>query len=419
MLRVNAVPLPESAPATRAELRESTVAGPLSRDEANNCGGGLPGDPYGDRAQARRRRRLAGFRALDLLATFSTLDRVKKCRRVPSGSQAVEVRLRREEGRAHFSGVQTCGSVWACPCCSERILAGRAEELLRAIKTHAAAGGDVLLLTLTMRHEAGQGLAGLWDALGEAWRAAYGSKGARIALTGCQWVRRVEVTHGGNGWHVHVHALLFTEPDRCEREIGAVMFDGWRRRLVSLGLGAPLDGPGMTIKRLDLIRASAEVAEYLAKGHYEAADRERLAALELASTGKAARSGNRTPMQILADFVGRGLAEDAELWREWEQGSKGRRALTWSRGARRALLQDEPEASDDELAAESDGGGQVVALIDAGAWPALSRNPVLMNRVLNVTETAHDAEEAFLRVDALLAAFGLAGATTRPPPVSE
>ena len=356
-----------------------------------------------------------------MLSVFSSLDRVKKCRRVRTGQGPVEVRHRPEDGRAHFAGLQTCGSVWACPCCSERILAGRADELLTAIATHEATGGEVLMLTLTMRHRAGQALGDLWDALGEAWRSASSSsRSVRELLRSIDWVRRVEVTHGAHGWHVHVHALLFVAADTEPQPVGDAMFAAWGKRLVGLGLDAPLAGPGMTIKRLDLSNASGEVAEYLAKGHYEevSPDMRRAAALELASTGKLARGENRTPMQILAEFVAHGLATDGQLWREWEAGSKGRRSLTWSRGARDRLVGDE-ERSDEELAQETDGGGDVVALIDPAAWPAIMGRPALANTLLSVVETADDPRDAFARVDGLLVAHGLPGAAYRPPPLTE
>jgi hypothetical protein len=399
----------ESAPVARAE-RESTAAGGRSSGRGEQ----LRQDPYGEAANGRRRRRLASFRALNLLGTFSSLERVRKCRRVRTGSGAVEIRHRPADARAHFAGLQTCGSVWSCPCCSERILAGRADELLRAIATHTATGGDVLLLTLTMRHHTEQALADLWDALGEAWRSASSSaRSVRELLAAIDWVRRVEATHGANGWHVHVHALLFVEGGTDPQPIGDAMFAAWGKRLVGLGLDAPLPGPGMQIKRLDLTNASAAVADYLAKGHYEEAKPSRLAALELASSGKLARGSNRTPMQVLADFVANGEATDAELWREWETGSKGRRSLTWSRGARDRLVGD-VEQSDEELAQESDGGGSVVAELDPASWPTIARRPHLMNALLSAVETSDDPDDAYRRLERALAAEGLPDALRRP-----
>jgi hypothetical protein len=367
---------------------------------------------------------LGAFRALDTLSTFSSLERVRKCRRVPAyGQTVVEIVHRVEDRRAHFAGLQTCGSVWSCPLCSEKILAGRADELLTAINSWTARGGDVIMGSLTMRHHRHQSLADLWDALGEAWRAAYGSKIARKLLKSCHWVRRVESTHGRHGWHVHVHFLLFVPAGTDPTELGNCMFAAWSRRLVSLGMQAPSrDEGGLHIKRLDLSNAAAEVAEYLAKGHYEEVNNApvaidqpgRNAALELASISKQARGANRTPFQILADFVANGEVADADLWREWENGSKGRRAITWSRGARDALVVDN-EQTDEQLAAETDGGGVVIAELHSRAWASLVRRPVLLNTLLTLVEMSRDSDDAYCLVDAALACEGFPGAARRPP----
>lgn len=387
-----------------------TPVGVGSWEEANNCVEG----PFGDAANARRRRRLAGFRALDVLSVFSAVERVRKCRRLRTGTDVAIVH-RATENRAHFAGLQTCGSVWACPCCSERILAGRAAELVRAIQTHAAADGDVLMLTLTMRHNRRQALADLWDGLTSAWTAA--RSGARKHLQGVMWVKRTEGTHGAAGWHMHLHVLLFVPAGTPPQAIGEAMFAAWAKRLVSLGFDAPQAGPGMQIKRLDLANATEEVAAYLAKGHYDeqlADDPARRAALELASNGKRARGENRTPMQILAAFVANGEASDLQLWHTWEKASKGRQAMTWSAGAHDHLVGDE-EQTDDELAQETDGGGTVVALIDGRAWSAIAARPHLMNDLLTLVEVFPD-HLAWNAVDDRLAAAGLAGALIRPPP---
>ncbi len=277
--------------------------------------------------------------------------------------------------------------------------------------------------SLTMRHRSDQSLADLWDALGEAWRAAYGSKIARKLLKSCHWVRRVESTHGRHGWHVHVHFLLFVPAGTDPVALGYCMFDAWSRRLVSLGMHAPLrDEGGLHIKRLNLDNAAAEVAEYLAKGHYEEvtpthqeATPTRNAALELAATTKQARGSNRTPFQILADFVANGEATDAELWREWENGSKGRRAITWSRGARDALVVD-IEQSDEELAGDTDGAGVVVAELQLSDWTRLVRRPDLLNTLLTLAEISQDAEDAYRLIEAALTREGFLDAVRRPPP---
>jgi hypothetical protein len=327
----------------------------------------------------------------------------------------VELRLRCEEGRAHFAGLQTCGSVWSCPLCSSKILAGRAAEIGDAVERWYLDGGRVAMVTLTMRHRRGQRLAGLWDGLGEAWTAASrGNRSVRRALSDVAgWCRRVEVTSGDNGWHVHVHALLFvggrTEQSDVDA-LGATMFEAWSTRLMGQGFDAPIASKGgLSAKLLDLTTAREDVAKYLAKGTFEALKPSRRAALEIAGATKRARRCNRTPMQLLEDVVAYGLVDDAALWWEFEQASQGRRSVTWSQGFRGRLGLD-VELSDEQLAAETDRGGEVVALFSRDAWRAIARCPGAAAHVLGAAGDAGDASIALVIVEKWLAFRGL------PPP---
>jgi hypothetical protein len=333
--------------------------------------------------------------ALRGLWRFSTLPRVRKCRRV---TQTGVVSIERRGDRASYSGLQTCGSVHACPACSERILAERAEELIAAVQAHHAAGGRVAMVTLTMRHDRGQALEPLWEALSLAWRAARGgNRSARRAMerAGLQhWVRRVECTLGENGWHLHLHALLFLGGDVDQAEVDALgisMFNAWASALVRDGMEAPIrDSGGLDARLLDLSAARAEVGGYLAKGTY--GESVRTAALELASSGaKRARRGNRTTMQLLSDVVRFGLVGDHAAWAEWEQASQGRRAMTWSVGARAALLAGAEERTDEEIAADTDREGVPVASFDADTWRQITTRPGLPARLLDLAESVPPA----------------------------
>jgi hypothetical protein len=354
------------------------------------------------------------------LHRVSSIERVRKCRQVPYSSTVGLVA--RPDGRAHLSGLQTCGSIWDCPVCALKIEATRADELGQAFRAWDARGGTIALLTLTMRHERGQELGELWDGLSDAWRAASGAAKGRVqnsmAAAGVAgWVRKVEVTHGVNGWHVHVHAALFIEPGAPDdlTPLGDVVFTAWARRLEARGLGAPIAGSGgLDLKRLDLGQAIEHAAGYLAKTSFEAVEavssedvQVRRAARELTgSATKRAGRGNRTPFGVLADLQAFGLADDVAIWREWEQGSRGRRAMSWSQGMRDLVL-DDAEKSDEEIAAETDAAGVTVALLDLPGWRELyDAGPAAIAAVLSTVEACPIYEA----VAAAMGALGL-----RPP----
>jgi hypothetical protein len=273
---------------------------------------------------------------------------------MPDGAARVRATGSGAERRAGFAGLATCGSVWACPVCSERILAGRQTELADALRTWADQGGSVAFVTLTMRHRKGQSLRQLWDALSTAWNGATKGrawKRARETYGVEGFVRVVEVTHGANGWHVHVHAAILTRGGLTAEEadgLGCELFQPWRTALMRAGLDAPLArSGGLDAKVWD---GRDAFLDYFTKQTYSA-DASR-AAMELARGDlKAARGGNRTPFRILSDLAAWGVADDMDLWLEWEQASKGRRQLTWSRGLRERLAL-AAERSDEELAAE-------------------------------------------------------------------
>ena len=87
-------------------------------------------------------------------------------------------------------------------------------EIALAIVVHLARGGGVLFMTFTMSHERGEELADVWDILTDGW--SYMTSGEqwqaikeRFGIVG--WIKSTEVTHGRNGWHPHLHVLVFTE----------------------------------------------------------------------------------------------------------------------------------------------------------------------------------------------------------------
>jgi hypothetical protein len=368
-------------------------------------------DPAGGLPVPDRERRRHQWEALRVLWKVSRLRRVSVCRRHPTGEGVI---VGRRGVRAHYSGLQTCGSVWSCPVCSARIQAERADELLRAVERAHACGLKVALLTLTMRHRKRDKLTSLWDALSHAWQPAIATdravRRARDAVGLLGWARRVEATHGLKGWHLHVHALLFYRDGSKLAELREAIWTGWLRRLRSQGLDA-VQKHGIVLQELDLEQAREQISGYLNKATYEQTSGS--AARELAGQiGKTGRNGNRAPFDVLADFVRFGLASDLAIWREWESASKGRRALTWSKGLREQLLVD-IERTDEEIAADNDGDQVDVALLHWVTWGEIVARR-LEAELLEAVERV-SVDDGYQATVAFLSAHGL-GAPLRPPP---
>ena len=338
------------------------------------------------------------YRALRRLWKLTTLDRLRACQHhgvLPGGITAY-VTPTPNGPVAGFKGLATCGSVWSCPVCSHKIAQRRANELADGIRRWTDDGGRVALVTLTMRHRgrdaASHDLGLLWDSLSKAWQSVlmgdwsqdqerYGSpvtrvithgrrKGEKVTENRIGWCRAVEGTHGANGWHMHVHAMLFLRPDSDGQDpdldgLAKSMFQRWRTRLVGLGLDAPIANRGSLDAKWITADDTTGVDEtvlggYFTKNTYDGALR---AAME-ATRGqhKKGRAGGRTPFQLLASVVHhlddaddvlaqRRAEKDLGLWYQWETESKGRRQLTWARGWR-DLLGLNDELTDEEIAAE-------------------------------------------------------------------
>ncbi len=319
---------------------------------------------------------------------MSSLARLRKCGRVsvtPGGSVAVRL----SGDVAGYAGLASCGSVWSDPVCNAKVMARRAVEIGAAVALWQNAGNSVAFATFTMRHSKGQSLADLWGALSAAWGKV---------TSGEQWVkdrqrhdvagflRMVEVTHGRNGWHVHVHSLLFLEGQALAagvEQLHTRMVGRWSRRLVALGLARPY----AIGQECHLVQdaADADLAAYFTK----ATDAAHRIGLEVTQTqSKTARGQHKTrpTWALLDDVETLGLADSLTLWHEWERGSKGRKQMTWSKGMRDrlGLL---AEQTDEDIAGEEHGSADDdLVLIDSAGWSALRQVPADLADLLLVTE---------------------------------
>lgn len=218
--------------------------------------------------------------------------------------------------------------------CLPRIQQGRAEELRELGERHRDAGGAVYLVSLTMPHDEGDHLRPLRKHVAKAWRAMLqGAPWAkwerRLGMLG--HVRAMEVTHGPNGWHPHLHVGVYMRRRVPARVL--VEFRRWLRARWEQRITRPTDSgrryrPPAWPHGVRLTEARS--ATYLTKMG--------LVRELVSSSTKAGRLGHRTYLQILRDLT---LTTDAErrrrdmkLWREWARAMRGAKQLTYSPGLR-------------------------------------------------------------------------------------
>jgi hypothetical protein len=328
--------------------------------------------------QARRVRRRERYDARAVLWNESHLPRVRRCglgtNARSGGNVGIVVSPSSAGPRAGLSGVESCGSTWACPVCSEKIQATRQGEVQTALTNALAQGWSVGFYTFTVSHQRRHPLRGVWGAVSDAWRATVGGshlwRAEREALDVAGYLRLIEVTHGANGWHVHVHCLVFFRPGVTDAQViaqGRTMAERWRSSLRT----TPYRPSKRHAGDAQVVTRATGLPDYFAKQTYSTKHVTSAAHDVTSSHSKQARRGNVTPFGILARLVAEGDARDLDLWHEWERESKGKRQLLWSNGLR-AELQLMVEKTDQEIVEEDHGGAPVVH-VDGKGWRKIAR----------------------------------------------
>ena len=329
--------------------------------------------------------RAVRWEARGLLWRESNLKRIRGCGRYAITSDG-SVQVRANGQAVGYAGLASCGSIWVCPVDNAKIQAVRRLEV-GTLLAHALVEGSAAFGAYTLRHHLGQDLDVLWRGLSRCWQAVardFKVRALRAAMGWIGCVRAAECTVGLCGWHPHLHPLHLFSRRVTEAEVAALHaaeFRAWQAAALRLGFTAPVE----VAQHLHLVVGDAgePMGEYFTKASYTGARVESVG-WEMTSTQTKSRTratGSRTPWEVLADVAG-GDADALDVWHAWEAGSKGKRALTWSRGLR-ARFGLGVEASDEDVAAV-----EVGTAADAGFvitdWAPIRERPVLGALLLGV-----------------------------------
>ena len=340
-------------------------------------------------------------------------SRTAKCLRIRSGNpnskaDGVGVWKSKDHGTTHYSGLQTCGSVWTCPVCAAKISERRRAEVLAAMTAHKAAGGCVNLLTLTAPHQRSDDLVELLAKQAEAVGSFWKDKTVRHILAEMGTVGQIrawEVTHGrkstqNNGWHPHFHVLLFSGSgvdlarfDAAQMKDWAVrLYLRWAAKCKAAGLGEPSFKHGLKLD--DGSKAAAYAAKWgledeITRGHT-----------------KKGKAGGETPFDLLRAFLAdKDDKQAAALFQVYAGAFKGKRQLHWSAGlkARYAI----EESTDEQLAQRAEERAELLGFLSVNQWrdvlavdaralvlriaSALTWSDVL--RFLDLIESSHHDQE--------------------------
>lgn len=356
--------------------------------------------------------RVQRFALQSVARKFLPKTRTDNCLRVRFRTQDIDVLKSKEHQNTFYSGLQTCGSVWACPVCSAKIAERRRAEIQSAMAIHQASGGTVNLLTLTCPHQKTDRLEDLLSRQSKALNRFWNDRASKavfkeMGIIG--QIRALEVTHGrksphNNGWHPHYHVLVFggvgVDLSRFDADklmtFQVRLLLVWVRACELAGLGRPSFDHGLKLD--DGSKAANYVSKWgledeMTKGH----------------TKKALHG--ETPFDFLRSYLADKEDKQAgALFKEFCETFKGKRQLHWSKGlkARFAIV----EKTDDQVAAEQEDSavllgsitldqwrdvlaanarGTVLSVAASGGWPAVAIYLKSIERVDSVSGLEQDS----------------------------
>ena len=332
---------------------------------------------------AERTPKLARAERFSLLAVAREVlgheHRTGKCmqRRLPK--QTVKVWKDKAHGKAFYSGVRTCGGLWTCPHCAAKISERRRVELVEALASAKTLGLEVKLLTLTIPHGIGDDVREIVKKLMGAWkRMTQGRVGKELReLLGLRGtIRAFEVTYGANGFHPHLHVLLFLDKSWSNASVQNAFCPVWQNACRLAGLPIPSDAHGCRVDD------GSKAAAYASKWGLES---------EMTKSHiKRGKQGGMTPF----DFLRAVLADDQDapkyrgLFKAYAEAFHGQRQLYWSNGLR-ALLELGKEATDEEVAAAQVEEASMLAELTVDQWQGI----VHARAQAHVLDVAEDGPE--------------------------
>lgn len=292
-------------------------------------------------------------------------------------SDGVSIHRKIDGSDARYGNLITCGSVWSCPVCSGKITEGRRVDMQKAQTAWLLDGGSCLLMTLTYPHENDLPLAESLEKFSKAldkfknsrtYKRVFGTSVASInqraqyiaqgktdgnglpyeqlknikegAFQRLGSVRSLEVTHGVNGWHPHVHEVLFMQDDSILQSIALEsLSSAWVQALLDSGLGSQSEINNMLQYGFDM-RGGDYVSDYINKFGREPLQVNGWSMsheVTKANTkvGKNAlvsgQSEHFTPFQLLA-WATSGDEKACALFVEFSQCFEGKRQNYWTNG---------------------------------------------------------------------------------------
>jgi len=259
------------------------------------------------------------------------------------------------------------------------------------------------MVTYTLEHHVGDTLSDMLAAILEAFRKYKSGRAWQEFIEDYEWVgsvRSLEVTHGANGWHPHIHELGLLKHAVTELDLTAIEKFAKKRWVACLKKMNKNASWKHGVKVMD---DHKNLRDYVAKyGREPVALRWNIVAELTKSPAKKGRVEGRTPMQILADY-GQGDKKSGKLFVEYSRAFKGRNQLVWSRGLR-GVLGLGVEQSDELVLEREAQEGVVLATLTRDEWLIVLK----ANKRGEILEVASrgDVDQLNLYISGIMEVFG-------------
>ncbi|EOX4193275.1 protein rep [Vibrio cholerae] len=310
------------------------------------------------------------------------------------GLRPIEIMKSAEHGKAFYQGLYACGSVWNCPVCAAKISERRRVELKEALESAKKKGFRSHFVTLTFPHGISDDLNDILEKMRGAYRRLSSGKNSVKSILSrideqnqiLGFIRAVEVTHGKNGFHPHIHMIVFTNDTITSSGLEYFYKKAWKNACVNSGLPEP-NQHGCTVK--DGSYASDYVSKWGIEDEMTKAN------------AKTTKTKGLTPWGLLNAAL---LGDDPDypserassLFLVYSKAFSGQRQLYWSNGLRK-LLHISREESDAEIVSRPDDvRSYLLSQITLQQWKLVLRNKQEAN-LLSVAESNPLAISLFLQ----------------------
>lgn len=277
--------------------------------------------------------------------------RTRFCHAVRAGNAetiSVHVDSNPNKQNSKLSGVQTCGSVWACPVCSKRIAIQRGKEIGFTIDKMIETGHIPLMMTNTASHKIDTHLPTFVDKFGEAWRMFTQHRQWRKlkkALGIKHSIKAIECTHSNNnGFHHHQHGILFAHADAVNQFTDGQAMD-WIEQVTELWLHC-LRANGLSGNAehaLDVQMSGDVKKDYLAKLGMSDDDTTNL---DYELTAYSTKDYKGRNIWSILNSARVGNEQSRKLYIQYVEAYDGKNWITYSRGLKDLVgLEDMPDES--------------------------------------------------------------------------